>query len=76
VLIGLSRRQQHVAWVGMATLALVVGKLLTVDLAEVDTFWRAGLFFVVGAGFLWLSTRIPSLTASAEKVSDDESTAP
>jgi hypothetical protein len=74
VLIGLSRRQQHVAWVGMATLALVVGKLLTVDLEEVDTFWRAGLFFVVGAGFLWLSTRIPSLTASAEKPSDDEST--
>jgi uncharacterized membrane protein len=76
VLIGLSRRQQHVAWVGMATLALVVGKLLTVDLEEVDTFWRAGLFFVVGAGFLWLSTRIPSLTANAEKASDDESTAP
>lgn len=74
VLIGLSRRQQHVAWVGMATLALVVGKLLTVDLAEVDTFWRAGLFFVVGAGFLWLSTRIPSLTNSAEKSSDQEST--
>ncbi len=73
VLIGLSRRQQHVAWVGMATLALVVGKLLTVDLDEVDTFWRAGLFFVVGAGFLWLSTRIPSLTASAEEPSDDES---
>ena len=60
----------------MATLALVVGKLLTVDLEEVDTFWRAGLFFVVGAGFLWLSTRIPSLTANAEKASDDESTAP
>ncbi len=75
VLIGLSRRLQHVAWVGMATLALVVVKLLTVDLAEVDTFWRAGLFFLVGAGFLWLSTRIPALTASGAKSSDDEPTA-
>ena len=66
VLIGLSRRVPHVAWVGMATLALVVAKLLTVDLAEVDTFWRAGLFFVVGAGFLWLSSRIPSLTSNED----------
>lgn len=76
VLIGLSRRRTHVAWVGMATLALVVGKLLTVDLAEVDTFWRAGLFFLVGAGFLWLSTRIPALTAGDTTPSDDEPTAP
>lgn len=76
VLIGLSRRRTHVAWVGMATLALVVGKLLTVDLAEVDTFWRAGLFFLVGAGFLWLSTRIPALTAGGTTPSDDEPTAP
>lgn len=75
VLLGLSRRLPHVAWVGMATLALVVGKLLTVDLAEVDTFWRAGLFFVVGAGFLWLSTRIPALTAGDAQPSDGKSTA-
>jgi len=75
VLVGFSVRVPHVAWVGMATLALVVGKLLTVDLDEVDTFWRAGLFFVVGAGFLWLSTRISAFTSSTTKSSDDEPTA-
>ncbi|MGI9607250.1 MAG: DUF2339 domain-containing protein [Acidimicrobiales bacterium] len=66
VLVGLSRRRQDVTWVGMGTLALVVGKLLSVDLAEVETFWRAGLFFVIGLGFLWLSARIPRLFAEQD----------
>ena len=38
--------------VGLATLALVVLKLLTVDLAAVDTFWRVLLFFGLGGVFL------------------------
>jgi hypothetical protein len=58
---GLTSRQVDIARVGLATLALTVVKLLTVDLAEVDTFWRAGLFFVIGLGFLWLSASIPRL---------------
>ncbi len=61
---GLSTRQVGVARVGLATLAVTVAKLLTVDLAEVDTFWRAGLFFVIGLGFLWLSASIPRLVGS------------
>ena len=61
---GLLSRRVDVARVGLATLGVTVMKLLTVDLSEVDTFWRAGLFFVIGLGFLWLSASIPKLMAS------------
>lgn len=71
VVAGLGHRNTNVARVGLATLALVVGKLLTVDLAEIDTFWRAGLFFVIGLGFLWLSYEVPSLLAKDPARRDD-----
>ena len=58
------------ARVGLVTLAVTVAKLLTVDLAEVDTFWRAGLFFVIGLGLLWLSASIPKLVDGVEKPPD------
>lgn len=47
---------------GLVVLALTVGKLLTVDLTEVDTLWRAGLFFVVGLGLMRLGFMLPDLT--------------
>ena len=48
--------------VGLAVLGVTVGKLLTVDLAEVDTLWRAGLFLAIGLGFLRLGFLLPRLT--------------
>ncbi|MEZ5411644.1 MAG: DUF2339 domain-containing protein [Acidimicrobiales bacterium] len=53
--------------VGLLTLALTVGKLLTVDLATVDVFWRVGLFFLVGAGLLRLAYVLPRLAAQARE---------
>ncbi len=74
VVAGLMQRHLPVTRIGFATLALVVAKLLTVDLAEVETFWRAGLFFLIGLGFLWLSTAIPGLIgAEADDARADES---
>lgn len=51
-----------VAAAGLVVLALTVGKLLTVDLTEVDTLWRAALFFVVGLGLMRLGFMLPDLT--------------
>lgn len=45
---------------GLITLAATVVKLVTIDLAEVDTIWRALLFAVVGAGLLRLGFRLGS----------------
>ena len=49
--------------VGLATLGVVLAKLLTVDLAEVDTLWRVGLFLVIGLGLLRLGYVLPALSA-------------
>ena len=66
VVAGLALQRLQIARIGLATLALVVTKLLSVDLAEVETFWRAGLFFLIGLGFLWLSSAIPGLMAGGD----------
>ncbi|MGF1599558.1 MAG: DUF2339 domain-containing protein [Acidimicrobiales bacterium] len=47
--------------VGLVTLAVTVGKLLTVDLAAIDTLWRVGLFLVIGSGLLRLGYVLPRL---------------
>lgn len=52
--------------VGLVTLAVVVIKLLSIDLASVDTLWRVGLFFVVGAGLLRLGYLLPRLSGTAQ----------
>lgn len=67
---GLSTGGVGGARVGLVTLAVTVAKLLTVDLAEVDTFWRAGLFFVIGLGLLWLSASIPKLVDGGDEPTD------
>jgi uncharacterized membrane protein len=46
---------------GLVTLVIVLAKLLTVDLAAVDTLWRVGLFLVVGLGLLRLGYLLPDL---------------
>lgn len=51
---------------GLAVLAITVGKLLTVDLAEVDALWRAALFLVVGLGMLRLAYVLPRLTGDRQ----------
>lgn len=61
---GAIARRPDVGAVGLAVLALTVGKLLTVDLQEVDTLWRAGLFLLVGLGFLRLGFLLPKLSGT------------
>ena len=59
---GAVRKVPDFGTVGLAVLAVTVGKLLTVDLSEVDTLWRAGLFLVIGLAFLRLGFLLPRLT--------------
>lgn len=68
---GAIRKRADAASTGLAVLALTVGKLLTVDLREVDTLWRAGLFFLVGIGLMRLGFLLPRLTRD-----DSDSDAP
>ncbi len=63
--IALIRKSNKILQAGLATFGLVVAKLLTVDLAAVDTFWRVGLFFVIGSGLLALSYQLPRLMGAA-----------
>lgn len=67
---GAVKKMPEMGGVGLAVLGLTVGKLLTVDLQEVDTLWRAGLFFLVGLGFLRLGFLLPRLMGS-ESGDDD-----
>ena len=64
---GAVRKVPELGALGLCVLALTVGKLLTVDLREVDTLWRAGLFFVVGLGFLRLGFLLPRLTGGGPR---------
>lgn len=57
--LGVARRAALVRTTGLVTLTVVVGKLLTIDLGEVDVFWRVGLFFIVGSGLLRLAYVLP-----------------
>jgi uncharacterized membrane protein len=59
---GAVRKVPDYGTIGLAVLAVTVGKLLTVDLSEVDTLWRAGLFLVIGLAFLRLGFLLPRLT--------------
>lgn len=63
---GAVRKISEVATVGLAVLALTVTKLLVVDMQEVDTLWRAGLFLAVGLGLMRLGFLLSRLTAVAD----------
>lgn len=53
---GWLRRAAFLRWAGLATLALTVGKLLLVDLATADPFWRFLSAIVAGVALLAVST--------------------
>ncbi len=59
---GLVKRSKKVRIAGMATLLLVVAKLLLVDLAQLDAIWRIILFLGFGALLLFLSFYLPKLS--------------
>lgn len=63
---GAVRGIPEVGVTGLAVLGLTVAKLLTVDLQEVDTLWRAGLFFLVGIGLMRLGFTLPRLGRDTE----------
>jgi uncharacterized membrane protein len=61
VLLILSRRrtgQRLMRQLGGVTMVLVVGRLLLVDLATVETIWRVMLFLVCGVVFLYTGYRL------------------
>ncbi len=74
LLAGIRFNEQTVRFTGLATLGVVVVKLLTVDLAEVETLWRVGLFFLLGLGFMRLGYVLPKLVQ--RYAADDEQTVP
>jgi hypothetical protein len=55
LIIGHSHDNRVLRQVGGATIALVIGRLMFVDLAGVDTIWRVLLFLGCGALFLFTS---------------------
>lgn len=61
LLVGLRRDATLVVGLGLATLALVVGKLFVVDLAELEAIWRIMLFLGFGGVLLTLSYFFQSL---------------
>ena len=57
----LSRRYEThslLRYLGGATMLIVVGRLLLVDLSSVETIWRVLLFLVCGAVFLYTANRM------------------
>ncbi len=63
---GVRADDRGVRTIGIATLGVVLVKLLTVDLAEVDTLWRVGLFLVIGTGLLRLGYVLPRLSSAPD----------
>jgi len=61
LVVGAVRKMPEVGSVGLGVLAVTVAKLLTVDLQEVDTLWRAALFLAVGLALLRLGFLLPRL---------------
>lgn len=74
IVAGLQTRRPEVRYAGLVTLGVVLVKLLTVDLAEVETLWRVGLFLVIGLGLLRLGYVLPSLVARYAPPAPSEAT--
>jgi hypothetical protein len=67
VLLIMSRRgtgQRLMRQLGGVTMVLVVGRLLLVDLATVETIWRVLLFLVCGVVFLYTGYRLQPVRVS------------
>ena len=72
LVLGAVRKLPDMGTAGLLVLALTVAKLLLVDMAEVDTLWRAGLFLIVGLVLLRLGFLLPRLTAAtADRTASD-----
>lgn|GEM_PF-4250223 len=76
IVVGLMYGHPVIRQTGLVTLGIVLVKLLTIDLAEVDTFWRVGLFFIVGSGLLALGYFVPSLSLSNKNKTSKPETEP
>ncbi|MEM7325519.1 MAG: DUF2339 domain-containing protein [Actinomycetota bacterium] len=63
IVAGLLTGRTEVRSAGLVTLGVVLVKLLTIDLAEVDTLWRVGLFLIIGLGLMRLGYVLPELAA-------------
>ncbi|HET6762277.1 MAG TPA: DUF2339 domain-containing protein [Longimicrobiaceae bacterium] len=72
LLVALPRRNQPLVRVALGTIAVVCGKLLLVDLADLDAIWRILVFLGVGAAFLGVSyyVRTAWLVDDPESVGD------
>jgi len=69
---GAVRKVPELGAAGLAVIALTVGKLLLVDMQEVDTLWRAGLFLLVGLGLMRLGFLLPRLTGADGRTEERE----
>ena len=69
---GAIKKVPEVGATGLAVIGITVAKLLTVDLREVDTLWRAGLFLVIGLGIMRIGFLLPRL-ARNDRPSDGPS---
>lgn len=76
LLVGVTLDRRLFRILGLATLALLLIKLLTVDLAAVDALWRVGLFLMIGAGLMRLGYVLPRLAAAVEPQRDREEPTP
>ncbi|MCK5652411.1 MAG: DUF2339 domain-containing protein, partial [Gemmatimonadetes bacterium] len=63
--VSFARKSRRIQLAGLATLGLVAGKLLLVDMAQLDMIWRILLFMGFGAVFLVLSYYINRPTSTA-----------
>jgi len=70
-LVGATRKVPEAGAVGLVVIAVTVAKLLTVDLREVDTLWRAALFLAVGLGIMRLGFLLPRLTRDPDEPSPE-----
>lgn len=75
LVLGLTERVSTVRNVALGTLGITLFKLVSVDMSEVDVFWRVGLFFVVGMGLIALGLKVPSLIGRADEEPHAELTA-
>jgi hypothetical protein len=71
ILVGLIRRKRTLRLGGLAVLALAVGKVFLVDLAQLESIWRVGSFLAIGllllaGAFAYQRARLPSLDEHRE----------
>ena len=76
LLTGVVRKVPEAGTVGLVVLGVTVAKLLTVDLREVDTLWRAALFLVIGLGLMRLGFVLPRLTGVVQPDPSDPNVPP